>query len=107
MLLPLPDARALSCASLCVLLCLAQDDFGAHCSGSVEVLKLDLGSGQIVSQSKHRGSIATGLPGSVLNVGRLVAVISSDGRSLCTASVTGVCTSVSDAIIHMVPSLYC
>lgn len=101
------EALVLSCASIRVLLCLARDNFLAQCSGSAEVHKLDLGNGQLVSQSKHRGSIATGLPGSVLNVGGLVAVISSDGRSLCTASVTGVCTPVSDAHIHMVPSLSC
>lgn len=59
------------------------------CSGAVEVLKLSLVTGEVVSQASYSAPRSVKLNSSVVLCDGLVAAISSDGQQLCSAKVEG------------------
>ncbi len=59
------------------------------CSGAVEVLKLSLRTGEVVSQASYSAPRSIKLGSSVVLRNSLVAAISSDGHQLCSAKLEG------------------
>ncbi|KAA6420005.1 MAG: ER membrane complex subunit 1-like [Trebouxia sp. A1-2] len=62
---------------------------GLTSSGAVEVLKLSLVTGEVVSQASYSAPRSVKLNSSVVLCDGLVAAISSDGQQLCSAKVEG------------------
>ncbi len=60
-----------------------------NCSGAVEVLKLSLGTGELISQQSHSAPRSVKLGTSVVLRDGLVAALGSDDQQLCTASLQG------------------